>query len=207
MTATPYVELRFNPTDLRPRDLPKTAEFLGKPSDAIEAALWAARMRMIEEMRDEVRGMVEPTQASLLRAADLAWQAVFWRYRKISAPILADAYIRAYRAAGAGDVPMSVIYDLADKHVEKIGDYFHNSSRDALAEGFNTMVNRRVPAKAAADRVLEAYGLTPRQMRGFTSNKQFNVPIESVSPLDVKARARAYIDRSFTQRVRKLSEQ
>ena len=36
------------------------------------------------------------------------------------------------------------------------------------------MVNRRIPARAAADRVLDAYGLTPRQMRGFTSNKQFN---------------------------------
>jgi hypothetical protein len=120
---------------------------------------------------------------------------------------MADAYIRAYRAAGAGDVPMSVIYDLADKHAEKIGDYFHNTSRDALAEGFNTLVNRRVPAKAAADRILDAYGLTPRQMRGFTSNKQLMMSVESVSPLDVKARARAYIDRSFTQRVRKLANQ
>ena len=207
MTATPNVELRFNPTDLRPRDLPKTGEFLGKPSDAIEAALTAARLRMIEEMRDEVRGLAEPTHAQLLRAADVAWQVVFWRYRKISAPVMADAYIRAYRAAGAGDVPMSVIYDLADKHAEKIGDYFQSSSRDALAEGFNTLVNRRVPAKAAADKVLDAYGLTPRQMRGFTSNKQFAVPVESISPFDVKARARAYIDRSFTQRVRKLARQ
>ena len=174
MTTTPYVELRFNPTDLRPRDLPKIGEFLGTPSDAIEAALMAARMRMIYEMKTEVRSLVEPTEASLLRAADLAWQAVFWRYRKISAPMMADAYIRAYRAAGAGDVPMSVIYDLADKHAEKIGDYFHGTSRDALAEGFNTLVNRRIPAKAAADRVLDAYGLTPRQMRGYTSNKQLD---------------------------------
>lgn len=205
--SNPTVELHFNPTDLRPRDLPKTAEFLGKPSDAIEAALTAARLRMIEEMKTEVRGLVEPTQASMLRAADVAWQLVFWRYRRISAPIMADAYIRAYRAAGAGDVPMSVIYDLADKHAEKIGDYFHSTSRDALAEGFNTMVNRRVPAKAAADRVLDAYGLTPRQMRGFTSNKQLNVAVESVSPFDVKARARAYIDRSFTTRVKKLARQ
>jgi len=207
MTTTPYVELRYNPTDLRPRDLPKIGEFLGTPSDAIQAALMAARMRMIYEMKTEVRGLVEPTEASLLRAADLAWQAVFWRYRKISAPMMADAYIRAYRAAGAGDVPMSVIYDLADKHAEKIGDYFHGTSRDALAQGFNTLVNRRIPAKAAADRVLDAYGLTPRQMRGFTSNKQLMVPVESVSPFDVKARARAYIDKSFTTRVRKLARQ
>jgi hypothetical protein len=207
MSTAPHVALTFNPTDLRPRDLPKAGEFLGTPADAIEAALMAARIRMIEEMKTEVRGLAEPTHAQMLRAADLAWQAMFWRYRKISAPIMADAYIRAYRAAGAGDVPMSVIYDLADKHAEKIGDYFHGTSRDALAEGFNILVNRRVPAKAAADRVLDAYGLTPRQMRGFTSNKQFAVAIESPAWFDVKARARLYIDRSLTQRVKKLAKQ
>ena len=38
------------------------------------------------------------------------------------------------------------------------------------------MVNRRIPAKAAADRVMDAYGLTPRQMRGYTSTKQFDDP-------------------------------
>lgn len=205
--SAPSVELTFNPTDLRPRDLPKIGEFLGTPSDAIEAALVAARLRMIEEMKTEVQGLAEPTHAQLLRAADLAWQAVFWRYRRISAPVLADAYIRAYRAAGVGDVPMSVIYDLADKHAEKIGDYFHSTSRDALAEGFNTLVNRRVPARAAVNQVLDAYGLTPRQMRGFTSHKQFGVPVQSTLTLDVKARARAYIDKSFITRTRKLARQ
>lgn len=167
----------------------------------------AVRMRMIEQMKYEVRALAEPTHTQLLRIADLAWQAAFWRYRKISAPIMADAYIRAYRAAGAGDVPMSVIYDLADKHAEKIGDYFQASSRDALADGFNVMVNRRLPAKAAADRVLDAYGLTRRQMRGYTSNKQLMVPVESAVPMNVRARARAYIDKSFTTRIRKLARQ
>ena len=207
MTTAPVVELRFNPTDLRPRDLPIAGAFLGSPSDAIEAGLAMARARMREQLKSEVRGIAEPTSAQILRLADLAWGLFLPSYKKISAPVMADAYIRAYRAANAGDVPMSVIYDLADKHAEKVGDYFHESSRDALADGFNTMVNRRIPAKAAADRVLDAYGLTPRQMRGYTSNKAFNAPVESVSPLDVKGRARNYVDRAFTTRVRKLSAQ
>lgn len=207
MSTAPYVELGFNPTDLRPRDLPRAGAFLGSPAEAIQAALAVARLSMVTQMKEEVRGLVEPTSAQLLTMADLAWQAVFWKYRKISAPVIADAYVRAYRAADAGDVPMSVVYDLADKHAEKIGDYFHVSSRDALADGFNTMVNRRIPAKAAADRVLDAYGLTPRQMRGYTSAKQLQVPVDSVMPFDVKAKTRAYIDRSFTTRVKKLSEQ
>ena len=205
--SNPSVELRFNPTDLKPRDLPTAGAFLGNPADAIEAGLAVARMRMIAQMKAEIRGIADPTYGQLLQIADLAWSVFMPTYRKISAPVMADAYVRAYRAANAGDVPMSVIYDLAEKHAEKTGDYFHASSREALADGFNTLVNRRLPARAAADRVLDAYGLTPRQMRGYVNNKGLMVPVDSPVPFDVRARARNYVDRSFTTRVRKLSEQ
>jgi hypothetical protein len=206
MTA-PFVELGFHPTDLRPQDLPRAGAFLGSPAEALEAALVVARVQMVDQVKKEVRGLQDPTHAQLLRIADLAWQTVFWRYRKVSAPIIADAYFRAYQAANAGDVPMTVIYDLADKHAEKVGGYFHTTSRAALADGFNTLVNRRVPAKAAANQVLDAYGLTPRQMRAFTSAKQFQTPVSDVMPRSIKARARTYVDRAFTTRIRKLSRQ
>jgi hypothetical protein len=207
MTAAPSVELRFNPTDLRPLDLPTTGAFLGSPADALEAALAVARAEMQDRMRNEIRGLAEPSQAQLLRIADLAWQAAFWNFQKVSAPVMADAYVRAYRRANAGDVPMSVIYSLADRHAEKIGDYFHASSRDALSQGFATMVNRRLPAKAAANKVMDAYGLSPRQMRAFTSAKQLDTPVDSPISRSVKARIRAYVDRSFTSRTKKLSAQ
>lgn len=206
MTAAPVVELGFNPTELRPQDLPRAGAFLGSPAEALEAALAVTRAAMVDQLKAETRGLAEPTQAQLLRIADLAWQAVAWRFRKISAPVLADAYIRTYRAADAGDVPMSVIYELADRHAEKIGEYFHASSREALAEGFTLQVNRRLPAKAAANTVLEAYGLAPRQMRSYVTT-QFNTPISDVLPRSLKAKARAYVDKSFTSRIRKLSAQ
>jgi Phage Mu protein F like protein len=207
MTTAPVVELRFNPTGLRPSDIPTAGAFLGSPADAIEAALAVARAAMVDQMRAEIRGLAEPTHSQILRIADLAWQMVAWKYRKISAPIMADAYIHAYRAADAGDVPMSMIYDLAEKHADKVGDYFHTSSRDALIEGFNSLVNRRIPAKAAADRVLDAYGLTSRQTRTYVAAKQFQTPVSDVLPRSIKAKARAYIDKAFTGRIRKLSKQ
>jgi hypothetical protein len=205
--TSPSVELHFNPTDLRPRDLPAPGAFLTSPAEALEAALAMVRARMVSQMKAEARGLVEPTYGQLLRLADMTWQILLPQYRKVSAPVIADAYVRAWTRAGAGDVPMSVIYDLAEKHAEKVGDYFHASSRDALAEGFNTMVNRRIPAKAAADKVLDAYGLTPRQMRGYAHNQQLTTSVESPASFDVKARSRDYIDKSFTGRVKKLSEQ
>jgi hypothetical protein len=203
----PSVELRFNPTDLRPADLPRAGAYLGSPSEALEAALAVTRASVVNQMRVEMAGISEPTRAQLLRIADLAWQTFFWKYRKVSAPILADAYMKAYPAADAGDVPMGVIYDLADKHAEKIGGYFHETSADALAEGFDRLVNTRVPAREAANRVMDAYGLSPRQMRAYTGASQFHTPISDVMPRSLKARARAFIDKSFTQRTRKLSAQ
>lgn len=207
MSAVPYVELAFNPTDLRPRDLPTAAGFLGNPADAIQAGLAVARTRMVNQMKAEIRGIANPTYGQILQIADLSWQLFLPTYRKISAPVIADAYVRAYRHANAGDVPASLIYALAEKHAEKTGDYFHASSRDALADGFNMLVNRRLAARAAADRVLDAYGLTPRQMRGYVNNTQLMTSVDSPLPFDAKGRAREYIDRSFTQRVEKLSAQ
>src|SRR5436190_8111256 len=109
MTTAPYVELGFHPTDLRPSDIPQVGAFLGSPAEALEAALAVVRAQVVTQLREEMRGISEPTRMQLLQMADLAWRAAFWKFRKISAPIIADAYIRAYRAADAGDVPMSLI--------------------------------------------------------------------------------------------------
>ena len=207
MTIAPFIELGFNPTDLRPGDLPKSGPFLGSPAEAMEAALAIVRARMVDQVHAELKGIAEPTGAQLLTIMDLAWQGIFPAFRKVSAPVMADAYIRAYRSAEAGDVPLSVIYALADKHAEKVGLYFYGTSREAMLDGFNTMVNRRVPAKAAAGKLMDAWGLTPRQMQSFIASQQLDTPVKSASPIALKARARTYIERAFTSRTKKLSAQ
>ena len=207
MTTAPFVELRFDPTGLRPGDLPRAGAFLGSPAEALEAALAVTRAAVVREVKEQLTGIGAPTQGQLLQIVDLAWRTAFWRYRKVSAPILADAYLRAYLAANAGDVPSSVIYNLADQHAEKVGEYFHATSREALAEGYNALVNRRVPARAAADRVMEAYGLSPRQMRGYNAATTFATPVTDQRPRPLKARAREYADKAFTSRVKKLAKQ
>jgi len=207
VTTAPFVELRFDPTGLRPGDLPRAGAFLGSPAEALEAALAVTRAAVVREVKEQLTGIGAPTQGQLLQIVDLAWRTAFWRYRKVSAPILADAYLRAYLAANAGDVPSSVIYNLADQHAEKVGEYFHATSREALAEGYNALVNRRVPARAAADRVMEAYGLSPRQMRGYNAATTFATPVTDQRPRPLKARAREYADKAFTSRVKKLAKQ
>src|SRR6185503_10515529 len=116
MTAAPFVELSFDPTGFKPDAIPRAGAFLGTPADAFEAALAVTRADVVRKAKLELASMGPPTEAQFLRIMDLAWQATFWKYRKVSAPIIADAYLRAYRSANAGDVPSSVIYALADQH-------------------------------------------------------------------------------------------
>jgi len=98
--TSPSVELHFNPTDLRPADLPPAGAFLSSPAEAIEAALAMVRARMVTQMKAEARGLSEPTYGQLLRLADMTWQLFLPQYRKVSAPVMADAYVRAYAEHG-----------------------------------------------------------------------------------------------------------
>ena len=209
MSISPTVELLFHPTDLDPRDLSRAGQFLGSPSQAIEAGLGALRLMMVDRMKQElVASTGEMSVSKLVELADLAWSAAFWKFRKISAPVMADAYVRAYRQADAGDVPMALIYDLADKHADRIGDYFHQSSKQAMVEGFNSYVNRRVASKAAASRVLDAYGLTPRQMGGYVSaSASMDSKVSSRERRSLKGKVLDYVARSFRKRIKIFADQ
>src|SRR3954468_11221414 len=100
MTVSPRVELLFHPTDLNPADLARSGQFLGSPTQAIEAGLGAVRLMMVDRMKHEIAATTgDVSVAKLVDIADLAWQGAFWRFRRISAPVMADAYIRAYRTA------------------------------------------------------------------------------------------------------------
>lgn len=210
MSIEPRVELLFHPTDLNPLDLARSGQFLGSPAQSLEAALASARLMMIDRMKVELAATtgVQFETETLVRIADLAWQFVFPKFRKISAPSITDAYVRAYARANAGDVPIQLVYDLADRHADKIGEYFHDSSKGAMVEGFNSYVNRRMAGKAAADRVIDAFGLTPRQMRGYTAaTASMEGKVNSTQKRSLKGKVRDYIFRSFRNRIRKFSEQ
>ena len=209
MSLTPTVALHFNPTDLNPQDLARTGQFLGSPARALEAGLGATRLMMVDQMKAQLAQTTgDITVAKLVDLADVAWQLNFWKFRKISAPVMADAYVRAYHHANAGDVPTSVIYDLADKHADRIGDYFHQSSKQAMVEGFNSYVNRRIASRAAAARVLEGYGLTPRQMGGYVSaTASLDAKVSSREQRSLKAKLVDYVARSFRRRIKIFADQ
>jgi hypothetical protein len=203
---TPAVELRFHPTDLDPETLRSALRPLGSPSKAIEAGLMTARLMVISQAKAEVAAMTgEISAARLIGAADLAWQIYAPRLVKSLGPAFAEEYLRAMKAAGAGDIPMATVYALAEQHASRVGTYYHESSRDALADGFHTFVNRRIAERVAADRVLDGYGLTARGMSGYTSRSLDKAA--TVTPLKLKERVLDYIGTSVRRRSRVFATQ
>jgi hypothetical protein len=203
---TPAVELRFHPTDLDAETLRTALKPLGSPSEAIEAALMTARLMVITQAKAEVAAMTgEMSAAKLIGFADLAWQIYAPKFVRSLGPVFAEQYLHAMKAAGAGDIPMATVYALAEQHASRVGTYYHESSRDALAQGFNTFVNRRITERVAADRVLDGYGLTGRGMSGYTSRSLDKAA--TVTPLRLKERVLDYIGTSVRRRSKVFATQ
>lgn len=204
-SVKPQVELTFS--DITSEGLQALSPArLGNPSEVIQSALMGYRLMVINHVKTELGRKSTVTGKQLLALVDLAGQIYLNRFNQMVGPVAAEAYISAYRAANAGDVPTSVLYALAEQHTTRIGNYYNETSKEALAQGFNTFVNRKMPQKVAADRVMDAFGLTPRQMTGYTSIGEAKA-IASAQPMSLKGKALTYIQRSLRTRFKSFADQ
>jgi len=203
--SIPQVELHVR--DLHPDALHVAdGRRLGDLDQAISAALMSYRMLVINHVQAQLIALPTVTADKLLNAVDQAAGLFLPKYYKIIGPHVAAAYLRAYRRADAGDVPVEVLYALAQHHSEQTGEYFNETSRDAVVRGFNAFVNRKVPAKAAAEQAMAAYGLTPRAINGVVAISPEG-KILSAQPRNLKAKINEYIGRSLRNRFRIFSTQ
>lgn len=205
MTQNPYVELLHS--DLQRSALVQAeSRFIGTPREQIEAALSTYRLLAINHVKTELRKTSTVSGAELLRLADLASMMYLSKFTAMVGPSATEAYIRAFRGTQAGNVPSDLIYALANQHAERMGKYFHETSREALVQGFNRMVNQGVAEKVAADRAMDAFGLTVRQMSGFVALVP-GAKVASSRPPAVKAKMLDYINRSVRRRVKTFANQ
>lgn len=205
MTTAPFVELHVAPESISR----STEQFLTRPfttEQAITNALISFRMFMIRESRYQLSGLKSFNPLvfeSMIN--DLA--RVFMPYfSKATLPYIVASYAEGFAKAKAGNIPPQVLNSLAEEYAQRMGMYFHESSRDSLIQGFNTFVNKKVPQRLAAERVLEAYGLTSRQMGGYTS-AVFEQKINSPLSLDLKRRVKDYVTKSLGQRFKIFAAQ
>lgn len=204
--APPWIELHAPVTEAERATL-LALNAHTKPDDVWREAITMHRVFVIEHVRKLLEKEKVLTAQSIRSALDLAWAAAFPKLHRFVGPMIAETYLRSFNKVDAGQVPIRMVYSLAEEHARRTGEYFHSTSSDALIQGFNAYVNRRVPERTALARVIDAYGLTPRQMSGMTSSKSFEDKIESVTPRAMKRRLRNYIAKSILQRLQTFSRQ
>lgn len=205
MATNPFVELSFSPQEVH---LPgQQGNYLGEFPDVLTQSLVAARLTVIAHLRAELNDTAVVNPQTLLRSLDEAWTIYGPRFMANLGPLTAAAYYRAFKQAKAGEVPTAYIERLADQHVQRTMGYFRETSAESLIAGFNSFVNQKVPQKAAAERVLVAYGLTNRQITGYVAAAAKLEP-KTFSPVAaVKSKVLEYVERSIRQRFKLIAEQ
>lgn len=206
---SPGIELGVGRT-LTAREITRltAANSSADPRESFLEALAAYRAHAIKRAREELVRKTTVDSKTIHLVMDSIWMHYSPVFKRATASMIAQSYIRAFQKADAGDVPIKTIYALADEHADRVGSYFNETSTEALVQGFNTFVNRQVPAKAAMERVLDAYGLSPRQMSGYTSaSASFSSKVESSTPRDLKSKLKAYIGKSIADRLGLFQQQ
>ena len=160
--------------------------------------------------RAELAAMVpDAISAQTIREVmDNLWQLFFPRWTRATGPMIAEAYIRGFSMVRRDEVPIRMIYRLADEHAQRVGAYFNRTSTDAMIEGFEKFVNKQVPRRVAMERVLESYGLSPRQVSGYVAaDTLWPTKVNSATPIDLKTKIKQYISRSFQKRLGVFAKQ
>lgn len=178
-------------------------------SDALSKELEKARIFIQKKVRAELSATGAIYNVShLKRTLKSAWRIYRPVWTRNVVPQMLAAYSRGFVQARMGKVPQHILEPLAQQYSEQIGDYFMESSSEALLEGFNAYVNRRLPEKLAAEAALDAFGLTPRQMRGLVaSDTGVKEKIASVAPQNLKRRVKSYIGTSLKQRFKVFADE
>jgi SPP1 gp7 family putative phage head morphogenesis protein len=204
VTTSPVVELTYGNLKLTPYEEAQLQRAMTL-EEAVTHGLWMFRVYVIREFKKQLPHM-EINPGMLSKVLDELWATFMPTFGRVTGPYLVSAYAEGFLKARSGDIAPGTLNALADDYADRMGTYFHTTSREALIQGFNTFVNRKMPPRLAAERSLEAFGLSPRQMGGYTSAK-FDKPVESGQSQNLKRKINAYIAQSLGSRFKIFAEQ
>lgn len=87
----------------------------------------------------------------------------------VAAPAIATGLVLGLREAGNDQPDNEWVRANADRYAARLGDNIHQVSTQALVDGINAQMNRRVVGRVAVDRVIDAFGVAPRTMKALVN--------------------------------------
>jgi hypothetical protein len=131
------------------------------------------------------------------------------RWAAVAAPALATGLILGMREAGNEQPDNAWASDNATRYAERLGDNIHQVSTQAMVDGMRAMMNRKVVARVAAERVVMAFGVTPRTMRALVNVWMSDRPTALTTrevPQTIAGRIDRMIAAAITSRAKAIGE-
>lgn len=134
----------------------------------VGAAFLLYRLYMKRRLTEETREAL-PLPDALQELSTRIMRAYVNRWAAVTAPALVTGYVLGMQDAGNAVPDRRWLVDVANAKARSMGEAIHTTSTEAMVSGYQSMLNRRVAARTAVDRVIDAFGVTPRTMKALVN--------------------------------------
>lgn len=170
-------QVEFSPQELQyEQQIKNTGPSLAQVATGLGAAFMLYRLYMARRIHQEMKRLNRNDASTLQLVASALYQGLVPRWVGVTAPIIALGYAQGVREARSGEVPEEILEQIATNYAEQLGTHLNDVSYEAMMQGYQAQVNRKVPAARAAERVARAYGVTPRAMNAIVSSLTLEDP-------------------------------
>lgn len=189
----------------------ETSSALAKSAMGIGAAFLVYQRFGQRWMREQVTSSPQPlTRRRFVELANRLGAEGIDKFVLTAVPPLISGYANGLKEAKVAQRNPAWIQKTAEHYANRLGEHIHNVSAEAMIDGFTAQLNRRVPARMAADRVIDAFGVAPKTMKALVSVWLGPAPKESptAQPLrnPIKERADKMIADAIASRANAVAE-
>lgn len=135
-------------------------------------------------LREQVASSPQPiTRRRFVELANRLGAEGIDKFVLTAIPPLVSGYANGLKEAKIAQRNPAWIQKSAEHYANRLGEHIHNVSAEAMIDGFTTQLNRKVPARMAADRVIDAFGVAPKTMKALVNVWLGPAPKESPTAL------------------------
>lgn len=127
----------------------------------------------------------------------------------VAAPAIATGLIIGLRQANNTEPDDEWVQANAQRYSQRLGDNIHMVSTQAMLDGVRAQINRRVTARVAIDRVIDAFGVAPRTMKSLVNvwlSERPKVMTAQQMPDTIGGRIDAMIASAITSRAKTIGD-
>jgi hypothetical protein len=198
---TPLEQDQADRIEQQGRDAPNLA--------VVALAIGGAYLLWRRYMQRRMRAQITPdmTASRLRQNMEAAWRLIQPGFVKCLAPTVARAYVLGALDTEAGVAPKELLDEASAEYARTMGDYLNDTSAQALEEGFNAYVNKKVPRKIAAEKAVDAIGLTPRETRSVVAaEKLTDEVVTSVVERVPDSKIKRHIQTMLLKRAKRIGD-